>query len=287
MLTRSFRRMYGTVQKAQVERLSKKADQGILLDVRGADEHKSDRRIPGSVNVAVDDIERVFRKDKGEFKKSVGVELPSKGDKIVTHCEKGGRATKAAEALEKLGFTNVHVYQGSCEDWFGNSADDAKEKKHKKEVDQSAARAGEKRSHKMGEVYTGTENTRADHHRSATSQNDATLRAAQGDDRAAENSDNDDKTQSILRSASADRRDDAARAGKPDRRENTPGQQAASQASSKPRGGGGGTAPGDKRSENTEVPRGAGDTAATKPAGDGQAQTRFVAGATEAPEQAK
>ena len=55
-----------------------------------------------------------------DFAKKFGFSKPSKSDPLVTHCMKGGRAGKAAEALQQLGYNNVQVYMGSFNDWKAN-----------------------------------------------------------------------------------------------------------------------------------------------------------------------
>ena len=58
-----------------------------------------------------------------EFKSKYGFDKPSKDCKMVTHCTKGGRATRAQGILQGLGFNNAHVYKGSLNDWRENGGE--------------------------------------------------------------------------------------------------------------------------------------------------------------------
>ena len=56
----------------------------------------------------------------GDFESKYGFAKPAKNAAVVTHCLKGMRAMKAAEALKEAGFDNVKAYAGSFEDWQAN-----------------------------------------------------------------------------------------------------------------------------------------------------------------------
>ena len=74
-----------------------------MLDVRTQKE-REESHIPGSLHIHIDDIESGDDPDV------------SKDTKIFTHCEAGGRAGRAKEALTTRGFTNVHNLGGLI-DW--------------------------------------------------------------------------------------------------------------------------------------------------------------------------
>lgn len=71
----------------------------------------------------VGEIEDAFQLNDSCFEAKYGFAKPSKDASIVTHCLKGGRASKAQKSLEELGFTNVKVYAGSFTDWKANGGD--------------------------------------------------------------------------------------------------------------------------------------------------------------------
>lgn len=78
--------------------------EAVALDVRTAEEREAEH-IPGSLHIHIDDIEAGEDPDV------------SKDTKIFTHCEAGGRAERAKEALIARGFTNVHNLGGGLIDW--------------------------------------------------------------------------------------------------------------------------------------------------------------------------
>ena len=65
-------------------------------------------------------IEELLALSPADFEARYGYPLPAKSDALVTHCMKGGRAGKAADALKAAGYTDVKVYQGSYNDWKAN-----------------------------------------------------------------------------------------------------------------------------------------------------------------------
>ncbi len=106
-----------------------------LVDVRNPDEVAAGK-IPGSKNIprefdhsvldldcdftgvfVVPEVEAAFNMDEAAFKEKYGFDKPAKDAAIVTHCLKGGRAAKGADAMTNLGYSNVKVYAGSFTDW--------------------------------------------------------------------------------------------------------------------------------------------------------------------------
>jgi rhodanese-related sulfurtransferase len=75
-----------------------------LLDVRTEEEHLA-KRIAGSILAPVDDIEKL-----------APTLLPDKAQKILVYCRSGRRSRIAAEALLKMGYTNVYDF-GGLNDW--------------------------------------------------------------------------------------------------------------------------------------------------------------------------
>lgn len=74
-------------------------ERAVLLDVRTKEEYM-EKRIPGSVNLPLDDIGRArfFVAD---------LSTP-----VYVYCRSGSRSRSAAGVLKKLGFTNVHDIGG-------------------------------------------------------------------------------------------------------------------------------------------------------------------------------
>jgi len=89
-----------------------------LIDVRNPDELKEDGKIPKSKNVPLPQLPDDFSKltDK-EFHAKYGFDKPLHSAMLVTACRAGRRAATAADALMKMGYSNVSVYNGSFNDW--------------------------------------------------------------------------------------------------------------------------------------------------------------------------
>lgn len=81
-------------------KLMMETEQGaILLDVRTPSEYYS-MRIPGSVNLPLDSIDRIsdIVKDKNKS--------------IIIYCQSGARAASAVRALKKYGYSNIYNLGG-------------------------------------------------------------------------------------------------------------------------------------------------------------------------------
>ncbi len=85
--------------------LGKLAEDEIILDVRGADEFR-DGHLPGARNIPHDQVAQH------------AVEL-KKFKAIYIHCQAGRRAGMAADALAKLGLSNIIcISGGGMGDWM-------------------------------------------------------------------------------------------------------------------------------------------------------------------------
>jgi rhodanese-related sulfurtransferase len=88
-------------QEAQALRLA--GEDLVFLDVRTPEEFASGR-VPGAINIPVRQLpERL-------------AEL-GKGDRLVVYCERGPRATAAAQTLSRAGYTDVSLMTGDMAGW--------------------------------------------------------------------------------------------------------------------------------------------------------------------------
>lgn len=92
------------------EELKKMIDEGEefeLINVLGPEQFEA-KRIPGSINIPVDKIE-----------KKIEDKVPNKGRKIVVYCASFSchASPTAAKKLEEMGYNNVYDYEGGIRDW--------------------------------------------------------------------------------------------------------------------------------------------------------------------------
>lgn len=95
-----------TVTAEDLERMRENDDEFTLVDVLGED-HYNEMHIPGAVNIPLDQIA------------SEALDRFEKDDRIVVYCANTdcGASPKAAEKLEKLGFTNVADFEAGLQGW--------------------------------------------------------------------------------------------------------------------------------------------------------------------------
>lgn len=101
-----------------------------LIDVRDKGEFKG-AYIPGAINISRGLVE--FKMEKAKFWEDEGHYPPLKENLIVVYCKKGSRAALAAEAIQKMGFTNVLSIKGGFKAW---------KEKNPSQVEKSAATGG-------------------------------------------------------------------------------------------------------------------------------------------------
>jgi rhodanese-related sulfurtransferase len=77
----------------------------LLLDVRTPEEYASGH-VPGARNVPIDTLSS-----------QLDELAASRGEPVVVYCERGPRASKAADALTAAGFTSVRRLAGSMAAW--------------------------------------------------------------------------------------------------------------------------------------------------------------------------
>jgi len=86
----------------------------ILLDVRTAKEHNKGY-IPGSILMPRGVLE--FRIASEKVWDNEGMYVPEKGELILIYCKKGSRGSLSADALQRLGYTNVKNLFGGFLEW--------------------------------------------------------------------------------------------------------------------------------------------------------------------------
>ena len=74
----------------------------VLLDVRTVQEYE-DGRIPGAVNIPLQQIERA------------GKQIPDKETPLFVYCYSGARSSQAVSALKSMGYTRVRNIGGISE----------------------------------------------------------------------------------------------------------------------------------------------------------------------------
>ncbi|XP_045601730.2 rhodanese domain-containing protein CG4456 [Procambarus clarkii] len=98
------------------EELSSDLDNYVVLDVRNRDEVKKTGRIPGSHCIPISELDDALDMDDDSFQEKYGFPKPTTDQTIVPHCQMGGRARRAGDALTAKGF-QTRVYGGSFKDW--------------------------------------------------------------------------------------------------------------------------------------------------------------------------
>jgi rhodanese-related sulfurtransferase len=96
------------ISRAQLQEMMELGEDFRLIDVLPADSFTS-RHLPGAVNIPLEHI--------GDAKKRFACD-----DTLVVYCAslQCFMARQAAQALEKMGFDNVWVYDGGLKDWLEN-----------------------------------------------------------------------------------------------------------------------------------------------------------------------
>jgi rhodanese-related sulfurtransferase len=82
-----------------------KGDKFHLVDVREDDEWRAGR-IRGAIHLG-----------KGVIERDIETKLPNHADEIILYCGGGFRSALAADALQKMGYTNVVSMDGGMRAW--------------------------------------------------------------------------------------------------------------------------------------------------------------------------
>ena len=86
-----------TISADELRQLADSGEEFVLLDVRGMEEIQRNGTLPGFLHIPVDEIgDRMS-------------EVP-KGKRIVVACERGGRAARAAAALQNAGYEGLRTF---------------------------------------------------------------------------------------------------------------------------------------------------------------------------------
>lgn len=91
---------------AEVHRRIEAGDQFHLIDVREESEWARGR-IPGANWLG-----------KGVIERDVERAIPDTGEEVVLYCGGGHRSALAADALQRMGYTNVWSMAGGIGEWF-------------------------------------------------------------------------------------------------------------------------------------------------------------------------
>ena len=96
--------MYEQITPEEAKKIMDSGEEYVILDTREQDEY-DEGHIPGTILIPYTEIE-----NKAEEM------LPDKDKLILVYCRSGRRSKIAAEALSKLGYTNVKEFGGII-DW--------------------------------------------------------------------------------------------------------------------------------------------------------------------------
>ena len=96
--------MYEQITPEEAKKIMDSGEEHIILDTREQDEF-DEGHIPGAILIPYTEIENKAKEM-----------LPDKDAQILVYCRSGRRSKIAAEALSKLGYTNVKEFGGII-DW--------------------------------------------------------------------------------------------------------------------------------------------------------------------------
>lgn len=88
-----------------VKAMLDKSEKFVLIDVREESEFAKDH-LPAAVHIG-----------KGVIERDIEQKVPETGTKLVLYCGGGFRSPLAADALQKMGYTNVISMDGGIRDW--------------------------------------------------------------------------------------------------------------------------------------------------------------------------
>ncbi|XP_008703223.1 thiosulfate sulfurtransferase/rhodanese-like domain-containing protein 3 [Ursus americanus] len=89
----------------------------MLIDVRETWEIVEYGKIPGSVNIPLDEVGEALQMHPKDFKEKYNEVKPSKSDSLVFSCLAGVRSKKALDMAMSLGFNSAQHYAGGWKEW--------------------------------------------------------------------------------------------------------------------------------------------------------------------------
>ncbi|XP_037268209.2 rhodanese domain-containing protein CG4456 isoform X1 [Rhipicephalus microplus] len=90
----------------------------FFVDVREPKELVNDGRIPGCVNIPLNEVGAALELPPEKFKEKYGRDKPSPDDpNVIFSCRKGVRATSAMQTAHARGYHAARFYRGSFCDW--------------------------------------------------------------------------------------------------------------------------------------------------------------------------
>ena len=81
----------------------------LMVDVREAGEYAAGH-VPGAAHIG-----------KGVIERDIETKIPDQGTEIILYCGGGFRSALAADALQKMGYTNVISMDGGWRAWTENN----------------------------------------------------------------------------------------------------------------------------------------------------------------------
>ncbi|KYM97154.1 Heat shock protein 67B2 [Cyphomyrmex costatus] len=91
----------------------------LVIDVRESDEINKSGKIPGSINIRVDDVvKELVNLTEEDFEERYKIPKPAKNTKIIFSCLSGRRAEIAYKNMMERGYTQVYFYRGSFKEWM-------------------------------------------------------------------------------------------------------------------------------------------------------------------------
>ncbi|XP_076780203.1 thiosulfate sulfurtransferase/rhodanese-like domain-containing protein 3 isoform X2 [Arvicanthis niloticus] len=89
----------------------------MLIDVRNTWEILEHGKIPGSINIPLDEVGEALQMNPRDFKEKYHEVKPSKSDRLVFSCLAGVRSKKAMDTAISLGFSSAQHYVGGWKEW--------------------------------------------------------------------------------------------------------------------------------------------------------------------------
>jgi rhodanese-related sulfurtransferase len=96
------------VRETTVDAVKERLDRGeklTIIDVREESEYAKDH-VPGAVHLG-----------KGIIERDIETRFPDTGTELILYCGGGFRSALTADALQKMGYTNVISMGGGIRDW--------------------------------------------------------------------------------------------------------------------------------------------------------------------------